>query len=62
MQDVYFIISVCMKEDGNKIVIEGKFIPSPREKSLAKLPEHPGECKNCPLCKLGLVVRHTVSY
>jgi len=50
---------ISMKEEGDKIVIEGKIVPSPREKYVAKLPSHPGECKECPLCKLGLEVRHT---
>jgi len=50
---------IVMKEEGDKIVIEGKDVTSPREKYVAKISSNPGECRECPLCKLGLVVGHT---
>jgi len=53
------IKQICVSEVGDKIVIEGKNVPSSREKYLAKLPTNPTGCKQCPLCRLGLTVRHT---
>ncbi|CAL8111434.1 unnamed protein product [Orchesella dallaii] len=50
---------ITVNEVDDKIVIEGKVVPSPREKYLAKLPTNPTGCKECPLCRLGLTVRHT---
>lgn len=56
-----FNLKVTLNEEENKIVIEGKYISSPREKYLAKFATNITGCQECSLCKLGLKVRHTVS-
>jgi len=57
------MITVNVKEEGNKIIVNGEYKPSPREKYLAKgfvVPSGGSRCECC-LCKLGLQIKHTVS-
>lgn len=44
------------KEQGNTVIIEGLYVKSEREPYLIK---HDNECKACPICRLGLEVKHT---
>ncbi|ODM97607.1 28S ribosomal protein S18a, mitochondrial [Orchesella cincta] len=54
-----YVKQIDVTEVGDQIVIEAKIVPSAREKYIAKLPTDPTGCKGCPLCRLGLTVRHT---
>lgn len=47
---------VHQREEGKTTIIEGKYVPSPREPYLIKTEGNP---EACPLCKLGLDVKHT---
>lgn len=53
-QNLIFLVS--QKEDGSLIVFEGKYVSSSREPYLIKNKEHNDIC---PLCRLGLDVKHT---
>lgn len=49
---------VRQTQNGKQLVIEGVIITSPREKYYLKT-EH--DCDACPLCRLNLDIKHTVS-
>lgn len=53
-----FSLPVTVKEEADKITIEGRYVDSPRIPLLVKK-EH--ECDGvCPLCALNLNLKHTV--
>jgi hypothetical protein len=62
------------KDEGKTVIVEGVYVPSPRDKYLIEhlrrsaaqgnvsAPAFQSQAKEaCPLCKLGLEVKHTVS-
>lgn len=53
----FFTFPVQANKVGNKLIIEGAYVPSPRKDYLI---ENKSEC--CPLCSLDLNLKHTVIF
>lgn len=54
----FFLLPVQATKEGNKTVIQGVLVPSPRTKYLVR---NNSEC-SCPLSALNLNVKHTVRF
>jgi len=59
LSSVLGIKEIVRKEEGNSLVISGRYAASPREKYLIPtVSEQDAPCL-CPLCRLGLHIQHT---